>query len=121
MAVSRRTSAGPPASSWTAPNSRARPISRPGIAFSNRATAGSGHGWDVGWAVAWNVSSPLLLVQQPPGAMNWCIGCIGAPVTIAGTPNGIFDSLGKQVQPASLYLQQLRDRIGPDAVGNIGY
>ena len=94
---------------------------KPGIAFSNRATAGSGHGWDAGWAVAWNVSSPFLLVQQPPGAMNWCIGCIGAPVTMGGTPNGIFDSPGKPVEPASLYLQQLRDRIGPDAVKNIGY
>ena len=94
---------------------------KPGLAFSNRATAGSGHGWDVGWAVAWNVSSPYLLVQQPPGAMNWCIGCIGTPVTIGATPNGIFDSPGKMVEPASLYLQQLRDRIGPEAVRNIGY
>ena len=94
---------------------------RPGITFSNRATAGSGHGWDVGWAVAWNVSSPFLLVQQPPGAINWCIGCVGSPVTIGGTPNGIFDSPGKMVEPASLYLQQLRDRIGPEAIRNIGY
>jgi hypothetical protein len=94
---------------------------RPGLAFSNRGTAGSGHGWAIGWSVAWNVSSPFLLVQQPPGALNWCIGCIGTPVTVGGTPNGIFDSPGKMVQPASLYLQQLRDRIGPDAVRNIGY
>jgi hypothetical protein len=84
---------------------------RPGVAFSDC----------TGWAVAWNVSSPFLLVQQPPGAMNWCIGCIGAPVTIGRTPNGIFDSPGKMVHPSSLYLQQLRDRLGPDAVRNIGY
>ena len=94
---------------------------RPGLAFSNRATAGSSRGWDIGWAVAWNVSSPFLLVQQPPGAMNWCIGCIGTPVTTGSKPNGIFDSPGKTVEPASLYLQQLRDRLGPDAVRNIGY
>jgi hypothetical protein len=94
---------------------------RPGLAFSNRGTAGSGHGWSVGWAVAWNVNSPVLLVQQPPGALNWCIGCIGTPVTIGSTPNGIFDSPGKMVVPASLYLHQLRDRIGPDALRNIGY
>jgi len=94
---------------------------RPGLAFSNRGTAGSGHGWSVGWAVAWNVNSPVLLVQQPPGALNWCIGCIGTPVTIGNTPNGIFDSPGKMVVPASLYLHQLRDRIGPDALRNIGY
>jgi hypothetical protein len=94
---------------------------KPGVAFSNRGTDGSGQGWDVGWAVAWNVSSPFLLVQQPPGAMNWCIGCIGTPVTIGGISNGIFDSPGKMVVPASLYLHQLRDRLGPDALRNIGY
>jgi hypothetical protein len=94
---------------------------KPGISFSNRGTAGSGHGWGAGWAVAWNVSSPFLLVQQPPGALNWCIGCTGTPVTTGGTTSGIFDSPGKMVEPASLYLQQLRDRIGPDAVRNIGY
>jgi hypothetical protein len=94
---------------------------RPGLAFSNRTTAGSGHGWDIGWAVGWNVSSPFLLVQQPPGALNWCIGCVGKAVTIGDIPNGIFDSPGKMVDPASLYLHQLRDRIGPEAVRNIGY
>ena len=92
-----------------------------GIAFSNRTTAGSGHGWDVGWSVAWNVSSPFLLVQQPPGAINWCIGCIGKAVTQGSMPNGVFDSPGKTVEPASLYLEQLRERLGPAAVNNIGY
>jgi hypothetical protein len=94
---------------------------RPGVVFSNSADAGSGQGCCTGWSVAWNVSSPFLLVQQPSGALNWCVGCIGVPVTISGTPNGVFDSPGKMVVPSSLYLQQLRDRLGPDAVRNIGY
>jgi hypothetical protein len=94
---------------------------KPGIAFSNRGTAGSGQGWAIGWAVAWNVSSPFLLVQQPPGALNWCVGCIGTPAKLADTPNGIFDSPGKPVEPKSLYLQQLHDRLGPGAAANIGY
>src|SRR5258708_5125987 len=105
MAASPRLNAGLRGCLWMAANSP------PGLAFSNRATAGSGHGWDIGWAVAWNVSSPFLLVQQPPGALNWCIGCIGTPVTIGSTPNAIFDSPGKMVEPASLYLHQLRDRL----------
>jgi hypothetical protein len=92
-----------------------------GIAFSNRNTAGSGHGWDIGWAVGWNVSSPYLLVQQPPGAMNWCIGCIGEAVTSANIPSGIFDSAGTAVIPSSLYLEQLRERLGDVALENIGY
>ena len=85
---------------------------QPAIAFSSS---------EIGWSVAWNVSSPFLLVQQPPGVMNWCIGCIGTPVTVSGGAKGIFDSLGKMVEPASLYLQQLRDRLGPGAVRAIGY
>jgi hypothetical protein len=90
---------------------------RPGVAFA----AGSGHEWNIGWAVAWNVVSPFLLVQQPPGALNWCIGCVGTPVPIAPAPIGIFDSRGTMVAPTSLYLHQLQDRLGPDAVRSIGY
>jgi len=93
----------------------------PGVSFSTSAGAGSGQGCCIGWAVAWNASSPFLLVQQSPGALNWCIGCLGTPVTIGGTSNGIFDSPGQTVLPSSLYLQQLRDRLGQDAVRNIGY
>lgn len=93
----------------------------PGIAFSNRKTAGSGHGWDIGWAVAWNVTSPYLMVQQPPGSVNWCIGCTGRPVSSAGAESGIFDSPDAPVTPASLYLEQLRERLGDKALANIGY
>jgi hypothetical protein len=93
----------------------------PGIAFSNRKTAGTGHGWDVGWAVAWNTVTPFLLVQQPPGTMNWCIGCIGRTVTQPGVPNGEFDSPNAAVDPPSLYLEQLKERSGPQALANIGY
>jgi hypothetical protein len=92
-----------------------------GLAFSNRTTAGSGHGWDVGWAVGWNVSSPFLLVQQPPGSLNWCIGCTGTAVKQGEIPNGIYDSPGRPVEPSSLYLAQLRERMGDDAPANIGY
>ena len=58
---------------------------RPNIAFSNCEYAGSGHGWSVGWAVAWNVKADYLLIQQPPGSKNWCIGCTGRPRAFSGT------------------------------------
>ena len=93
----------------------------PGIAFSNRKTAGSGHGWDVGWAVAWNVTTPYFLVQQPPGSMNWCIGCIGGAVTQPNIPNGTYDAPNVAVDPPSLYLAQLAERLGTPAVASIGY
>jgi hypothetical protein len=102
--------------------------STPGIAYSDRGNAGSGQGWDAGWAVAWNVTSPNLLVQEPPGSHNWCIGCVGTEVSASepggdGTllPNGIYDSLGTPVTPSSLYLEQLRERLGNQSLVNIGY
>ena len=93
----------------------------PGVAFSNRAVAGSGPAWDIGWSVAWNTASPFVLIPQPPGAMNWCIGCVGTPVKTGSIPNGVFDSPGKTVVPASLYLHQLHDRLGDNAVRDTGY
>jgi len=88
---------------------------RPGIAF------GVNENCCIAWSVAWNVSSPFLLVQRPPGALNWCTGCVGTPLPAGGTDKGVFDSPGTPVLPSSLYLQQLRDRIGPEALRNIGY
>jgi hypothetical protein len=101
---------------------------RPNIAFSNREYAGSGHGWSVGWAVAWNVQADIVLLQQPPGAKNWCIGCSGRPPTILWhgnpipvpeIPSDTFESPGVRVTPASLYLTQLGERLGDAAVVNI--
>src|SRR5712692_6143461 len=104
------------------------PSQTPGIGYRDRGNAGSGQGWTVGWAVAWNVDTPFLLVQEPPGADNWCIGCVGTEISASepggnGTllPNGIFESTGTHVTPASLYLAQLCDRLGPAALTNIGY
>jgi hypothetical protein len=36
-------------------------------------------------------------------------------------PQGILDSQEKPVAPASLYLEQLKERLGPQALENIGY
>jgi hypothetical protein len=102
---------------------------RPNIAFSNREYAGSGHGWSVGWAVAWNVKAEVLLVQQPPGSTNWCIGCTGRftpilwhgnQIPVPASPSETHESPGVPVTPASLYLAQLRDRLGEQALRNIG-
>jgi len=98
-----------------------------GISFSDRGNHGSGQGWAMGWGVAWNVTTPWLVVQMPAGAQNWCIGCVGKPLS-GNEPgsnrpvaDGIYDSLGTPVTPASLYLAQMCDRLGPHAVANIGY
>ena len=104
------------------------PSGTQGISYRDRGVLGSGHGWTTGWSVAWNVTTPFFLVQQPPGTENWCIGCVGAVTSAArpggdGTiePNGVYDSLGAHVTPSSLYLAQLCERLGPAALTNIGY
>jgi hypothetical protein len=91
------------------------------IEFINRGTSGSGHGWSIGWAVAWNCTAVALEMNQPPGSVNWCIGSTGEMKK--GTPpdSPWLSSHGKPVEPSSLYLAQLRERLGPQAVANIGY
>jgi len=99
-----------------------------GIDFMNRGEYGSGHGWAIGWAVAWNCKAKTFLNQQPPGAANWVIGSKGEK-TLKTMPfdkepfvaEGIYDSHGKAVFPASLYLSQLNERLGEKALNNIGY
>ena len=95
------------------------PSQTEGIAFSNRKTGGSGHGWVTGWSVAWNVVTPYLRVQQAPGTFNWSIGSGGTPTQVEDM--GTFDSTGVPVTPSSLYLQQLQERLGTQAVFNAGY
>ncbi len=89
------------------------------IEFINRNTSGSGHGWAIGWAVAWNCTAREYCVEQPPGAINWCIGCTGE--RRKATPQNGFSSHGVPVFPLSLYLAQLRERLGQTALENIGY
>lgn len=99
-----------------------------GIDFMNRGAMGSGHGWAIGWAVAWNCQAKSFLNQQPPGSANWVIGCQGEQQKRAAPfnalpllPEGIYDSHGAPVSPASLYLAQLSERLGQQAVKNTGY
>lgn len=99
-----------------------------GIDFMNRGVMGSGHGWAMGWGVAWNCNAKTYIIQQPPGACNWAIGCIGERIPTPrpfdsgpDLPEGIFDSYGHPVVPQSLYLTQLIERLGPKAIEQIGY
>ena len=108
-----------------------------GIDFMNRGVMGSGHGWAIGWAVAWNCKAKSYLNQMPPGSANWVIGSFGEQQrkAIPGSndsgsivydkasvlPEGIYDSHTIPVTPSSLYLAQLQERLGKQAVLNIGY
>jgi hypothetical protein len=99
-----------------------------GIDLMNRGIMGSGHGWTTGWSVAWNCTAKSFVIQRPPGTVNWAIGCNGAQETAPMPfrkgpmlPQGIIDASNMPVAPASLYLAQLRERLGAQALANIGY
>ena len=103
-----------------------------GIDLMNRGAMGSGHGWTMGWGVVWNSEAKSFVIQMPPGSANWGIGNRGEqkqakmPTFDPGPelpmlPQGIIDSQETPVAPASLYLEQLKERLGPQALKNIGY
>ena len=83
----------------------------------NRGNSGSGHGWAGAQTMFWNIDSygGEFRVDSPLGAINWGIGCTGTDQT----GEGYWESWGSHVQPRSLYLQQLQDRLGEDAVNNV--
>jgi hypothetical protein len=106
-------------------------IDTPGgaIELLDRGYYGSGHGWTIGFGVVWNAVAQSLVVQQPPGSMNWSIGSKGMEGTAAEPgsgdktplPQGIVDSPNAPVAPQSLYLAQLCERLGPQALTSIGW
>lgn len=103
-----------------------------GIDLMNRGEMGTGHGWTIGWAVAWNCQAKSFVLQQPPGSMNWGIGDVGkqllqtmptfpAKPNLPELPQATIDSQDRPVAPTSLYLAQLRERLGESGVRNSGY
>ena len=103
-----------------------------GIDMMNRGEMGSGHGWAIGWGVAWNNSAAILrhehaarlhdLVHRQQGEETDPAFPLydGGPPRPALEPATI-ESPGKPVLPQSLYLEQLKERLGAAALRNIGY
>jgi hypothetical protein len=91
-------------------------VSDRSIRIRNRGNSGTGHGWAGAGIVVWNSKAPTILVQNPPGAVNWAIGCESAKMG-----DGYWDAVGTPVNPKSLYLKQLEERLGADALKAIGW
>jgi hypothetical protein len=83
----------------------------------------------IGWAgantVFWNCEGSFL-VQKPPTAQNFSFGHIGVNAVVFNIPlqdptkeGGHIESLDRHVTPRSLYLTQLRERLGDAALRNI--
>jgi hypothetical protein len=84
---------------------------------------------NIGWAgantVFWNCEGSFL-VQKPPTAQNYSFGHLGVnavvyniPLQDPGKENGHLESLDRHVTPRSLYLTQLRERLGEAGVRQV--
>ncbi|HEV2434387.1 MAG TPA: hypothetical protein VG077_00145 [Verrucomicrobiae bacterium] len=94
----------------------------PYLAINNRGNDGSGQGWAAGFSVMYNCQVPQFQLEQPDtttNQYNWVIGGVGSEKSYSDP--GIYDAFGTLVNPRSLYLEQLRERLGGAAVENIGY
>lgn len=85
-------------------------------------TTGGGNGWGAGYSAFYNCQSTNHTVQCPAvtNHYNWWIGGSGANTCPSLNP-GTYDHDGTMVAPTSLYLEQLKERLGGAAVENIGY
>lgn len=86
------------------------------LVVQNRGHMGTGHGWAGATTVFWNCRAYGIGCHAPPTANNYSIGCI-AKKGIGGS--GHIESPGKPVEPRSLYLVQLKQRLGEKAVQNV--
>ena len=101
-----------------------------GVLYDNVKAPLTARFWDyiIGWAganiVFWNCEGDYL-IQSPPTAENYSFGHIGVNAVVYNgalqdltKPNGYVESTDKHVAPKSLYLTQLKERLGEQAVVN---
>jgi hypothetical protein len=83
---------------------------------------GGDNGWGAGYSTFYNCHTTDHLIQCPAitNYYNWWIGGSGTQDSPGSTP-GVFDHDGTTATPTSLYLEQLKERLGGVAVENIGY
>ncbi|WP_164992589.1 glycosyl hydrolase family 28-related protein [Streptomyces sp. L2] len=81
------------------------------FSIEDRGNKGTGHGWAGANNVLWNCTGGTYLVEKPPTAYNWAIGCTGKKAAPKpGHHAGQIQSAGHNVQPPSLYREQLKER-----------
>ncbi|MCM3494853.1 discoidin domain-containing protein [Paenibacillus lactis] len=100
------------------------------ISVRDRAWLGSGHGWAGANYVMWNTEGGLV-AQKPPTAQNYAIGHVPTEDGLNVRPlvpndydprpreDGYWESTGRHVAPQSLFIQQLKDRLGQEAVDHL--
>jgi hypothetical protein len=96
--------------------------SRNGLNVENRQDSGTGHGWSGAQTVFWNCKAQGFVCDAPQTAMNFNIGYDGEEREgswAAEEPRGFWEVGDPFMFPRSLYLTQLKDRLGLDSVLNI--
>lgn len=88
------------------------------LMIRNRGFEGGGWGWSGINHLFWNCTAfGGLSVQSPINGWNWAIGCKGKRL---GSPfQGLIGHVsrhGQDIQPRSLYMQQLGERMGKETV-----
>jgi hypothetical protein len=97
------------------------------LGLYNRGDYGTGHGWASAHSVCWNcdVGAGDIAIQGPPTAQNYAIGCFGNRVTGGNRPwtcpfnepPGHVEGTDRAgLEPASLFLAQLYDRLSESSV-----
>jgi hypothetical protein len=98
-----------------------RPGRPPGLlGLYSRGCYGPSQGWSAAHSVAWHcdVANGALLLQMPPTAQNWAIGCLGEvsgarPPAPFAQPSGVIEGTNLAgLTPRSLYEAQLAERLG---------
>ncbi len=93
------------------------------LSFMNRLNMGGGHGWAGANYVAWNTNG-ILVCEQPPTAQNWAIDHGGKKEEgpfIDYSSEGYWEFTDYPLEPESLYLKQLEDRIGEEAIPEVDF
>jgi len=72
-----------------------------------RGNSGTGHGWAGTQTCFYNCVAQKFMVKAPPGGISWVIG------------SGKQDEKDIRVTPASLYYQQVQDRLGISALDRL--
>ncbi len=85
-----------------------------GLQAINRGAGGSGQGWSGATTVFWNCTANKVHTRNPgTPENNFVIGFMGGRLLES---DGHMESLDKHVEPRSLFLQQLKERLGGKAV-----
>ncbi|MEF7439481.1 discoidin domain-containing protein [Paenibacillus lautus] len=100
------------------------------ISVRDRGWLGSGHGWAGANYVMWNTEGGLV-AQKPPTAQNYVIGHIPTEDGLNVKPlvpsaydprpreDGYWEYADRHVALQSLFIQQLKDRLGQQAVDHL--